>query len=168
MKTFFEWFESKSWSVPVALLIITILAYGLLIPFLGYYFDDWPVIWMTKTGADFWEFYTYDRPFSAWTYVLETPIFGLQPWVWHTFTLIIRWLTSWAVWWVLSLLWPSRRQQVTWMALLFAVYPVYKQQPIAVAYSQHWTTFLLFLISLGGMLAYLRRGKSARWLLFLA
>ena len=88
------------WSVPLGLLVVTVLAYGLLIPFLGYYFDDWPVIWMTKNGSDFWEFYTYDRPFSAWTYVLTAPLFGLRPLGWHVFTLLLRWLTSWASWWV--------------------------------------------------------------------
>jgi hypothetical protein len=163
MKAVFTRIKFNLWTVPLGLLAVTILAYGLLIPFLGYYFDDWPVIWMTKSGADFWAFYTYDRPFSAWTYVLTTPLLGLHPWLWHLFTLVLRWLTSWAVWWVLIQLWPQRKQQVTWIALIFAIYPVYRQLPIAVAYSQHWLTFLLFMISVGGMLAYLRRGKSAWW-----
>jgi len=67
-------------SVPLLFLLLTIVAFGLLIPFLGFYFDDWPVIWLTKTGANFWEFYRYDRPFSAWTYVVTTPILGTTPW----------------------------------------------------------------------------------------
>jgi hypothetical protein len=168
MKTTLAKIKFDSWTVPFGLLVVTVLSYGLLLPFLGYYFDDWPVIWQVKTGADFWEFYSYDRPFSAWTYLLTTPLFSIRPWVWHSFTLILRWLTSCAAWWFLSQLWPTRRQHVTWMAILFAVYPVYQQQSIAVAYSQHWLTFLLYLVSVGSMLASLRKGKSARWHLLVA
>ncbi len=32
------------WQTPLALLVLLILSFGLLIPQLGFYWDDWPVI----------------------------------------------------------------------------------------------------------------------------
>jgi hypothetical protein len=141
------------------LLLLTVVGFGLLIPFLGYYFDDWPVIWLIKTDANFWDFYLYDRPFSAWTYVVTTPVLGTTPWHWHLFTLILRWLTTFLFWWVLKSIWPNKLKLVTWSALLFAVYPAFFQQSVAVAYSQHFTTYIFFLLSLGLMVIALRRPR---------
>jgi hypothetical protein len=146
-------------SVPFVLLFLTVIGFGLLIPFLGYYFDDWPVIWLIKTEANFWDFYIYDRPFSAWTYLVTTPFLGTTPWHWHVFTLILRWLTTCLFWWVLKIIWPDQLKLVTWSALLFAVYPAFFQQSVAVAYSQHFTTYIFFLLSLGFMVIALRKHR---------
>jgi hypothetical protein len=144
------------WTIPLLLLLLSIAAYGLMIPSLGLYFDDWPVILLIQSKANFWDFYQYDRPFSAWTFVLTAPLFGTKPLNWHLFTLLLRWLTSLGMWWTLRQLWPHRAQQVTWMACLFAVHPVFTQQAIAVAYSQHFITYAFFFLSLGSMLAAFR------------
>ena len=86
--------------VPVIFLLLVIASFGLLIPKLGFYWDDWPVIFMTQNqgNAGFWAFYQYDRPFSAWTYILAAPILGTRPIGWHIFSLILRWLTVVFAW----------------------------------------------------------------------
>lgn len=148
--------RSQWWTTPLALLVLCVAAYGLLIPQLGFYWDDWPVIMMIDTGANFWNFYQFDRPFSAWTYVVTAPILGTSRIGWHIFTLLLWWLTSVGVWLALKQLWPERSRQVTMMAFLFCIYPAFSLQPIAVAFSQHFTAYLLFVFSLCGMLAALR------------
>ena len=35
-------------SVPLLFLLVTLAAYGLLLPFTGFYWDDWPFAWMAK------------------------------------------------------------------------------------------------------------------------
>jgi hypothetical protein len=60
------------------------------------------------------------------------------------------------MWWVFRMIWPQARRQVTTAALLFAVYPVFFKQPIAVAFHQHWTGYLLYFVSLAAMLLSLR------------
>ena len=119
---------------------------------------------MIQSGADFWEFYQYDRPFSAWTYVITAPILGTSPFLWHTFTLLLRWLTSWLLWWVLKLIWPNHKKEATWAALLFSVHPVFLQQSVAVAYSQHFITYALFFLSCGTMLVATQKQRRY-WLL---
>lgn len=153
---------------PLGLLILLFLAFGLMIPWLGFYWDDWPVILTGRLlGVEgYTAFYQYDRPVSAWTYILTFPLLGSSPVRWHLFTLLLRWLTSLAMWWTLVLLWPNRKRELTWAAFLFAVYPVFIQQPISVAYSQHWTCYLLFFLSLGLMVkAHRGAGGLKYWLL---
>ena len=148
----------RAWTIPLALLALCLVSYGLWIPKLGFYFDDWPVLLVSRLPqvSDFWKFYQFDRPFSAWTFALTAPILGTRPLVWHVFTLFLRWLTVLGMWWSLKGLWPRHARQVAWMAFLFAIYPVFDQQTIAVAYSQHWITYGLFFLSLGAMIQSVR------------
>jgi len=152
--------DRKGLLFPVALLLICISAYGILVTKLGYYFDDWPVILMIKSRLNFWEFYKFDRPFSAWTFVVTAPLLGINPFNWHIFTLLLRWLTGLGAYWTLIQLWPRKKREVVLMTCLFVVYPAFWQQSIAVAYSQHFITYLLYFISIGSMLA--ATGKKHR------
>ncbi len=147
---------------PLLALLTCLLAYGLLTPWLGLYFDDWPVITTlhTRSVGTFWEFYRGERPFSAWTYILTGPILGTRPLVWQFFSIFVRWLTVLGMWWSLKGLWPQRRREVTWMALLFAVFPAFDQQAISVAYSQHWMIYALFCVSIGAMIQSIRKPQS--------
>jgi len=141
-------------AVPAILLFATVLSFGLLIPWLGFYWDDWPVIYLTHTQGihGFWAFYQYDRPFSAWTYILLAPILGTNSIAWYAFVLGLRWVTAIFVWLLLRIIWPKKHHQVFWIALLFAVCPLFVQQQVVVAYSQHWICYLFYLMSLYLML----------------
>lgn len=148
--------------VPVLSLGVLVAAFGLLIPQLGYYWDDWPLIFLSQTqGAEgFVEFLAFDRPASAWMYLLTMPLLGTRPIVWHIFALLLRWLAVLAFWQLLRTLWPQKERQTGWMALLFAVYPVFFQQSIAVVYSHVWLLYLIFFVS---MLAMLRAQRQRFW-----
>src|SRR4030095_1121357 len=126
--------------VPLLLLLVTIASFGLLIPRLGFYWDDWPVIYMKQTLGirGFWDFYQYDRPLSAWTYFVFSPLLGTSPLAWQIFTLLLRWGSAVFLWAGLNLLWPKKSLQVLWVALLFAAVPIFTQQAVAVAYKHHW------------------------------
>jgi hypothetical protein len=146
---------------PLALLGLLIISFGLLIPTLGFYWDDWPVLLTHKLlGSEgLWQFYTFDRPISAWTYVITLPVLGYNPPAWHIFTLLLRWSTCLGLWLTLRGIWPSRARQAALVTALFAVYPIFTQQPIAVAYSQHWITYLLFFVSMAAMVYAVRRPR---------
>ncbi|HEY3474099.1 MAG TPA: hypothetical protein VGK56_05775, partial [Anaerolineales bacterium] len=149
-------------TIPLVLLFITVTAFGLLIPWLGFYWDDWPVIYLTQTQgtSGFWDFYQYDRPFSAWTYILFVPLLGTAPFAWHVFALLLRWLTAVFLWASLRQIWTDKPHQVFWAAVLFAVAPIFTQQSVAVAYSQHWLSYLLFFCSIYLMLRALGDGRN--------
>lgn len=155
-----------SWVAPAAMLTLMILAYGLMIPWLGFYWDDWPIVLASRLqGVDaFWEYYRYERPFSAWTYIATIPILGTTPLPWHIFTLLLRWVSVVEMWWCLNLLWPQRRSENTWMAMLFAIYPIFTNQPVALTFNQQWVVFWLYFLALGLMLLSIQK---PRWSLAL-
>lgn len=158
----------SAWTVPLALLVVCIVSFGLLIPQLGLYWDDWETILVIRQFplSEFWSYFSGARPLAAWTYVAFSPLLGSKPLHWHLFTLLLRWLSAVGMWWVFSSLWPQNRRPVAYAAFLFAVYPVFLQQPISVAYHQHWTAYALYFASLGCMVqAALRPAKY--WLFML-
>lgn len=149
----------KDWTIPFALLVLCILSYGLLLPLLGFYWDDWETILITKLfpGSQFWSYFAGPRPFAAWTYVIFSPLLGTRPIVWQTFTLLLHWLTALTFLWSLVRLWPAAKRQSFYIASLFAVYPLFKLQFISVAFHQHWLGYLLFFISIGMMIQSIRK-----------
>jgi len=46
MKTFLRKAIQKPWFFPLALLSIGVVAYGLIIPSLGFYWDDWEAVYL--------------------------------------------------------------------------------------------------------------------------
>ena len=65
---------------------------------------------------------------------------------------------------VLRRIWPGYARQTAWAALLFAVYPIFLKQSMAVIFRQHWTSYALFLLSLLCMLQAVRQPRHRVWL----
>jgi len=142
--------RSKPWFYPLLVLAVMVLAYGLQMPRLGFFWDDWQAIYLSRFDepAAYWRYFLSDRPFSAWTYILTMPVLGISPLPWHLFTLLVRWLSVLGFVWTMRGIWREQVRAVQWMGLLLAVYPGFTQQPVAVAYSQHFITYALFTGSL--------------------
>jgi len=152
-------FEFPARSVPLALILTCIAAFGTLIPALGFYQDDWhPVYYGYARGlSSIWELFAYDsRPFAAVIYWIAFPIIGYKPLHWHLLALSLRTLTVLFTWLTLRDVWPDHKREITWAALLFAVYPLFQLQPLSLIYTIHWTGFLLFSISIWAMVRSLR------------
>ncbi len=156
----------KAWqfrprSFPPALLLYCLLSFGLLIPWLGFYWDDWPSIYYLHVlgPSGFIAAFAGDRPSLGWFFMLTSTIFGQSTIAWQVFGLLARWSCSLALWWLLRSLWPGHSRQATWVALLFAAYPGFLQQYIAVTYSHTWTVLALFFTSLGAMIWAYRRPR---------
>ena len=156
----------QKWTIPLAILLVCVVSYGLFISKLGFYWDDWKIIFLTQTQgiAGIRDFLSYGRPISLWTYVLTTPFLGTAPINRHIFALLTRWLCVLGMWWSLHGLWPHRTRQVTWMALLFAIYPIFFQQAISVIYGQAFVLYGLFFLSLGAMVWAIRLPRFS-WIL---
>jgi hypothetical protein len=149
------------WSVPIALFLLCLAGYGLLIRWLGFYQDDWYQIWFGRAfgSSVFINYYDYERPFIAGLYLLTTPFLGVNPTTWQIFGLICRWLSALSVWWALGLVWKNRLHRVAWIAILFAVYPGFRQQFASVIYSHYFLQFAIQMASIGAMLLAVRRPR---------
>jgi len=131
------------------------MAFGLLAPNLGFYMDDWPYVYYayTRGTANISEMLFYDsRPYAGWLYTLGFQLYGTKPLYWHYSTLFFRWLSAFAFWITLNSLWGNYKKIATYSALLFAVYPFFLMQPLALGSTHHWVGFSLYIFSLWFMI----------------
>jgi hypothetical protein len=133
------------------LLLLCILCFGILIPKLGFYWDDLPYLY--QYGAfgpqGFPEYVASDRPFSGWIFSATTYLFGFNPIGYHILALILRWVCAIIFYEIIHLLWKEDNKIFLLSAAsIFVVYPGFLQQPIALIYIHHLCVFALFLLSL--------------------
>jgi len=153
-----------------SLLLVMAAAYALKISGLGFYWDDWQIVFNSRFAhpIDFWNFYLSNRPTGSWVWMLTVPVLGVSPLPWQIMSLLVRWGGTLAFYWTLKGLWPRRTWQIRWMALLLVVFPGFVSQPLSAIFFQQWITFALYTLSMGAMVASLRRPKRSRlaqWLL---
>ncbi|MHB8779753.1 MAG: hypothetical protein ACYC6R_18640, partial [Anaerolineales bacterium] len=123
--------------------------YGLLIPWMGFYWDDWPFAWFLKFfgPAEFIELFRPFRPFLGPIFQATTTLFGGGAFTWQVIGLITRFLLSLEVWFVLRLIWPTQKRNLMWVVFLFTVYPGYQQQWVALTHVNQELIPLLFLLA---------------------
>lgn len=164
--------KGSNWVVPVFLLALCALAYGLLIPTLGYYWDDWPYAWINHMygPSGYPVFVALDRPHSAWIFMLLTFFLGEGPLGYHISSLLLFWLCAVLFWALLRQLWPDHPREALWAALLFAVYPGFRGHPQGIIYNHHFAAMALYLFSFIGMVKAIRASgekgsfsRSAAW-----
>lgn len=140
-----------NWTIPIALLLLVILSYGLRALSLGFYWDDLPYLWYYhRLGPEgIITAFTGDRPFLSFIYNLTLGVLGSSTQAWQIFALIARWLCSLGFWWVLALTWPNQANKGAWAAILFTVYPGFTQQWISVIYGQAFLLYACVFFSIG-------------------
>jgi hypothetical protein len=139
-------------SVPVALFLLTLLTYGLMLPWTGFYWDDWPFAWIEKFlgSAEFIPAFAPFRPFLAPIFFGTTSLLPPNPLVWQSLALVMRFALAWAAWWTFKTIWPNARWQTLTAALFFLVFPGYSQHWVAYTHiNQEWIPFLFYLLSFG-------------------
>ena len=162
---FYNRLKGTSFLVPFTLLILSILAYGLLIPTLGYYWDDWPYAYINHMfgPGGYPEFVASDRPYSAWIFMGLAALWGEEPLGYHLTSIFLYWICAILFWLFLRTLWPKREKQAFWGALIFAVYPGFLGHPNAIIYNHHYIAMALYLFSLIGNIKALNGGEKS-WL----
>jgi hypothetical protein len=153
----------KKFAFPAVLLLLVALAYGLLIPWMGFYWDDLPFAWFLRFfgPAEFIESFRPFRPLLGPIFQVTTSIFGGHPLVWQILGLIIRFLLALEVWSLLRKVWTTRQNSVLWTVLLFTVYPAYGQQWVALTHINQELIPLLFLLASFIITAHILRNENA-------
>jgi hypothetical protein len=134
---------------PLILLITAILAYGLLIPQLGFYWDDLPMSWIRyELGAEaMTQYFSTNRPVWGLLYQVTTHIFPQVPIYWQLLALLFRWLGAVVVWGIVRELFPQREKLALGISLLFLLYPGFNQQWASYLYSHFFIVLFFFLAS---------------------
>lgn len=119
----------------VLLLVAAVLAYGLLLPQMGFYWDELPMTWIRyELGpAALTRYFSTNRPAWGLLYQLTTRLLPQVPIYWQVFALVWRWVSALLVWVIVGRLWPNSRHLALLAALGFLLYPGFTQQ---------WTSFL--------------------------
>ncbi|MFN2196059.1 MAG: hypothetical protein ACK2UW_08050 [Anaerolineales bacterium] len=151
-----------AYSTPLILLLLAVLAFGLLVRNLGFYWDDWPAAWYYHAfgSAGFKTVFAADRPLLGWLYTLTTPLMGTSPLKWQLFGLLALWFCASMFWLTIWSIWPRKAWLATTAAILFLVYPGFSQQPIAITYSHVW---LLMSAMLASLITMIWAVRQPRW-----
>ena len=139
-------------SIPLLFLLVTIVAYGLLLPLTGFYWDDWPFAWTAKFlgPQEFIPAFAGVRPFLGPIFFVTTSLIPPVPIYWQIFAIIIRFISGLSAWFALNQVWPHHRRQTLIASLLFVVFPGYSQQWVAFTHiNQEWIPFIFYLLSFG-------------------
>ena len=139
-------------SIPLLFLLVTVVAYGLLLPLTGFYWDDWPFAWMAKFlgPGEFIPAFAGVRPFLGPIFFVTTSLIPPVPLYWQIFALVIRFLAGLSAWFALNQVWPRAKRQTLVASLLFLVFPGYSQHWVAFTHiNQEWIPFIFYLLSFG-------------------
>jgi hypothetical protein len=157
-------------SIPFIFLLTTILAYGLLLPLTGFYWDDWPFAWIAEFqgSGEFFPAFAGVRPFLSPIFFVTTSLIPPIPIYWQIFALLIRFASGLAAWFALNQIWPHHKRQTLIASLLFLVFPGYSQHWVAFTHiNQEWIPFIFYLLSFGFTARALRNRPviaRSRWL----
>ncbi len=139
-------------SIFLTFAITTLIAYGLLLPLTGFYWDDWPFVWIAKFlgPKEFFPAFAGVRPFLAPIFFVTTSLIPPTPIYWQIFALVIRFISGLSAWFALNQIWPHHLRQVFIASLLFLVFPGYSQHWVALTHiNQEWIPFIFYLLSFG-------------------
>jgi hypothetical protein len=149
--------------IPLFFALVTVLAYGLLLPFTGFYWDDWPFAWAAKFlgPAQFIPSFAGFRPFLGPIFFATTSLIPPNPILWQIFALLIRLLAGLSAWFALNQIWPRHKFQTLIVSLLFLVFPGYSQNWVAFTHiNQEWIPLIFYLLSFGFTARALRDSKG--------
>jgi len=142
--------------------VVAVLAYGLLLPQMGFYWDELPMTWIRyELGpAAMMRYFSTNRPVWGLLYQVTTRILPQVPIYWQLFALLWRWVAACLVWGILRHLWPTERQLAVLVGLGFLLYPGFSQQWTSFLYAHFFIVLCFLLLSFLCMIWSL---ESTRW-----
>src|SRR5258706_2863542 len=104
-------FKDEIFVATLLILFTTVLTYGLEIPRLGYYYDDWYVLWsgQARGAASLIPLFSTDRPFIGVVYSVLYRFLGDAMINWHLYALLLRFIGRIAFFWLFVWLWPTNK-----------------------------------------------------------
>jgi hypothetical protein len=150
--------------IPVVFAFITLVAYGLLLPFTGFYWDDWPFAWIARFlgPQDFIPAFAPYRPFLGPIFYFTTSLVPPDPLYWQIFALVIRFILGVSAWWMFKQIWHTRPRIALIAAFFMLIFPGYSQHWVAFTHiNQELIPFIFYLLSFGFTFKALRAEKPA-------
>ena len=133
----------------LALFLIAVIAYGILAPQLGFYWDDLPMSWIRyELGPEaMTRYFSTNRPVWGLLYQVTTRLIPQNPAYWQAFALLWRWLGAVVVWAIARQLWKDKPRFALSVSFLFLLYPGFNQQWGSYLYSHFFIVIFFYLYS---------------------
>lgn len=146
--------QMKKYRPAVVLFLVALFAYGLLIPRLGFYWDDLPISWIGyQLGPEaLTAYFATSRPVWGVLYQATTRLVPQSPVYWQVIAFALRWACAWIAYLIAARLWRDKPRLALGIALLFLVYPGFDQHFTAYLYSHFYAVLFFFLFSFWCML----------------
>ncbi len=144
-------FFAGPFGAPVFLFLMALLAYGWALPWLGFYWDDFPISWIAHQygAAGLARYFATNRPVWGLIYQATMPLLGETPWHWQAFAIFWRWAVAAALWGLLRVTWPLQAAWVPFLAATLALlFPSFTEQFVSVVYSHFFIVMAAFVLSL--------------------
>ena len=115
----------SQWTIPLALLGLSLVSYGLLIPWLGFYWDDIAFQWIAqKLGSDgLARYFNSARPVWGLFIRADLAVLGSRPWVWQLFGIFWRWVCASGFYLLVRQLWPTTKEPALYASFFFLLQP---------------------------------------------
>ena len=149
---------------PFLFAVVTVVAYGLLLPFTGFYWDDWPFAWIANFlgPAEFNPAFAPFRPFLGPIFYFTTSLIPPVPLYWQIFALVVRFMIGMTAWWMFKQIWPTRKRIGLIAALFILIFPGYSQHWVALTHiNQELIPFIFYLLSFGFTFKALKSEKKS-------
>jgi hypothetical protein len=149
IKNFVYRLFDSGWFYPLALLMIGIISYALMLPRLGFYWDDWESVYLNRLQIPSISFLYYaERPVSAIAYLIFFSFIKMSPGVTQIISLLLRWGGILFLYFTLNIIWPKQVWQNRWIGALLFVFPGFLVQFVSAAFIPHLTADMFFTCSL--------------------
>jgi hypothetical protein len=134
----------------ILIVVCSLLAYGVMVPWLGLYTDDWTFLsaYHNFGSQGLFDYFQLHRPVWGLTYQIAMPLLGTKAWVWNLYGIFWRVTASLSFYWLLRLVWPQRKKFALMAGVLFAIYPGYLLQPLSLVMGQVVMVYAVFILSL--------------------
>jgi hypothetical protein len=144
------------------ILFLGILTY---LPFanqLGFYRDDWYILWAGRAFNPniIVDLFQFDRPLVGYIYSTVYRALGENALLWQIYSFSLRAIGALSFFWLIRQLWPDRKVETTTAATLMLLYPGFLQWANAMTKSNHITTYTVALLSISFTAAALQSTKS--------
>ena len=87
-------FKNETFLAILLILLTTVITYGVSIPSLGYYYDDWYLLWsgQARGAGSIVSLFSTDRPFMGVVYSYDYRLLGDSILNWHLYALLWRFI----------------------------------------------------------------------------
>lgn len=152
----------------ILLTFFTALAYLPLVPFLGFYSDDFFFGYIAHFYgvSGMIQSLVVDRPFNGYLLILLDSLLKDNVLLWHIFMFFVRLLGGYSLFFLLKKLWPDKLSIVTSMTVLFLIYPGFLQQTLPLGFGGWIINLTLATLSLTFTVFAIKESKKFKVFLF--